>query len=60
MRTDQCLDPHMLVLILDTKQLALEVDDLAIARRLTEIATSTEVAMLADWGAVRGLDGMVY
>ncbi|HTI82869.1 MAG TPA: hypothetical protein VL614_20645 [Acetobacteraceae bacterium] len=50
----------MLVLILDTKQLALEVDDLAIARRLTEIATSTEVAMLADWGAVRGYDGMVY
>jgi hypothetical protein len=57
-RTDQCLDPQVLSLILDTRELALEVNDLGIARRLTDIAISMEAAMLADWRDARGYDGM--
>ena len=58
MRTDQCLDPQVLSLILDTRELALEVNDLGIARRLTDIAISMEAAMLAGWRGARGDDGM--
>ena len=58
MRTEQCLDPQVLSLILDTRELALEVNDLGIARRLTDIAISMETAMLAEWRGVCGYDGM--
>jgi len=60
MRKSHRIDPQVLSLILDTRELALKVDDIAIARGLTEMAIAVEAAMFAGRSAALRYHDMAH